>query len=86
MPIYLEMITRDPLKIPVYNDSYWRSFDDTSSPLPGRDVAKTLRLVKTKASKKPLPTLAGLSPEAQVKLEDDYNNQCIQWGRKNLDL
>jgi len=86
MPIYLEMITRDPLKIPVYNDSYWRSFDDTYSPLPGRDLAKMLNLVRTKASKKPLPRTTGLSPEAQLKLEDDGNNQCIQYGRKNLDL
>ncbi len=86
MPIYLEMITRDPLKIPVYNDSYWRSFDDPYSPLPGHDLARTLWLVKTTASKKQLPTLTGLSPEAQVKLEDDLNNQCIQWGRKNLAL
>jgi sugar phosphate isomerase/epimerase len=86
MPIYLEMITRDPLKIPVYNDSYWRSFDDTYSPLPGRDLAKILNLVRTKASKKPLPRTTGLSPEAQLKLEDDYNNECIQYGRKNLDL
>lgn len=86
MAIYLEMITRNPLKIPVYNDSYYRSFDDTYSPFPAHDLAKMLRLVKTKASKKPLPTLAGLSPEAQLKLEDDLNNQCIQWGRKNLNL
>jgi sugar phosphate isomerase/epimerase len=86
MPIYLEMITRDPLKIPVFNDSYWRSFDDTYSPLPGRDVAKILNLVKTKASEKPLPSMTGLTPEAQLKLEDDYNNECIQWGRKNLNL
>jgi sugar phosphate isomerase/epimerase len=86
MPIYLEMITRDPLKIPVYNDSYWRSFDDTYSPLPGRDLAKILNLVRTKASKKPLPRTTGLSPEAQLKLEDDSNNLCIQYGRKNLAL
>jgi sugar phosphate isomerase/epimerase len=86
MPIYLEMITRDPLKVPVYTEAYWRSFEDPSSTISGHDLAKVLRLVKTKASKKPLPSMAGLSPEAQVKLEDDLNNQCIQWGRKNLAL
>ena len=86
MPIYLEMITREPLKVPVYAESYWRSFDDPYSTISGHDLAKVLKLVKTKGSKKPLPTIAGLSPEAQVKLEDDFNNQCIQWGRKNLAL
>jgi hypothetical protein len=49
-------------------------------------VAKILNLVKTKASEKPLPSMTGLTPEAQLKLEDDYNNECIQWGRKNLNL
>jgi sugar phosphate isomerase/epimerase len=86
MPIYLEMITRDPLKVPVYTESYWRSFTDPSSTISGQELAKVLRMVKTKSSKKPLPTMAGLSPEAQIKLEDDLNNQCIQWGRKNLAL
>jgi sugar phosphate isomerase/epimerase len=86
MLIYLEMITRDPLRVPVYLDSYWRSFDDTYSPLHARDLAKVLRLVKTKASKKPLPTIAGLSTEAAAKLEDDLNLQCVDWGRKNLAL
>jgi len=37
MPFDLEMITRDPLKIPVFTDKYWVTFDDQYSPLPGRD-------------------------------------------------
>ncbi len=82
----LEMITRDPLKIPVYTPKYWATFDDSYSPLPGRDLAKTLALVKKNKPKKPLPTIAGLSPEAQIKAEDDYNNQCIAWAKQNLDL
>ncbi len=86
MPFYLEMITRDPLKVPVYLKSYWRSFDDTYSPLPGRDLAGILRLVKTAGWKKPLPQVTGLGAEAAAKLEDGFNQQCIDWGRKNLDL
>jgi L-ribulose-5-phosphate 3-epimerase UlaE len=39
MQIYLEMITREPL-IPIYTDSYYRSFDDSYSSLPARDVAR----------------------------------------------
>jgi hypothetical protein len=42
------MITRDPLKIPVYTAKYWATFDDTYSPLPGRDLAKVLDLGKEK--------------------------------------
>ena len=46
MPFDLEMITRDPLKIPVFTDKYWVTFDDTYSPLPGRDFAKIAMLVR----------------------------------------
>ena len=30
--------------------------------------------------------MAGLTPDQQVKAEDDYNAQCIAWARQNLDL
>jgi 3-oxoisoapionate decarboxylase len=82
----LEMITRDPLKIPVYTPKYWASFDDTLSPLPGRDLAKVLDLVRKNKPKKPLPKTTGLSPEAQVKLENDLNAQCIAYARQNLGM
>jgi hypothetical protein len=32
MPFDLEMITRDPLKIPVFTEKYWATFDDAYSP------------------------------------------------------
>jgi 3-oxoisoapionate decarboxylase len=82
----LEMITRDPLKIPIYTPKYWATFDDTVSPLPGREVAKMMALVKKNKPKKPLPKTTGLSPEAAAKLEEDYNKQCIAYGRANLAL
>jgi sugar phosphate isomerase/epimerase len=78
----LEMITRDPLKIPVYTTKYWATFDDVGSPLPGRDLAKMLDRVRK--SKKPLPSMAGLTPEQRMKAEDDNNNQCIAYARQNL--
>jgi 3-oxoisoapionate decarboxylase len=82
----LEMITRDPLKIPIYTPKYWATFDDAVSPIPGRDVAKVMALVRKNKPKKPLPKMAGLSPEAAVKLEDDLNKQCIAYARQNLAL
>ena len=82
----LEMITRDPLKIPIYTPKYWATFDDTVSPLPARDLAKVLALVKKNRPKKPLPKVTGLSAQAAVKLEDDYNQQCIAYARQNLAL
>ena len=80
----LEMITREPLKIPVFTKKYWATFDDSYSPLPGRDLARVLEIVRN--AKKPLTTTAGLSPADALKLEDDLINRSIAYARKNLSL
>lgn len=86
MVFCLEMITRDPLKIPVFTDKYWATFDDTYSPLPGRDLAHVLSLVHKNPPKNPLPKITGKSPEDQVKYEDENNLACIAWARRNLNV
>ncbi len=86
MIINLEMITRDPLKVPVFTDKYWVTFDDSYSPLPGRDLARTLKTIRNNPPKKPLPRTTGLSQEEQVKLEDQYNRKCLEYARQYLDL
>jgi sugar phosphate isomerase/epimerase len=85
IPLNLEMITRDPLKIPVFTDKYWVTFDDTYSPLPGRDLAWTLNLVRRNKSKSPLPRTTGMSAEAQLKLEDENIAKSLDYARRNLD-
>ncbi|MDQ6665571.1 MAG: sugar phosphate isomerase/epimerase [Acidobacteriota bacterium] len=82
----LEMITRDPLKIPVFTDKYWATFDDSYSPMPARDLAKTLELVRQNPPKTPLPKIAGLNSAEQVKAEDEYNLRCIAYAREHLGL
>ena len=82
----LEMITREPLKIPVLTPTYWATFDDTYSPLPGRDLARVLEIVRTTPPKTPLTRTAGLSPADGLKLEDDMINRSIVYARKNLSL
>jgi sugar phosphate isomerase/epimerase len=86
MMFNLEMITREPLKIPVYTAKYWATFDDPRSPLPGHDLAKTLDLVRKNPPKKPVPHTAGLSAEAALKLEDDNNSASRDYAGKNLGL
>jgi len=86
MMFNLEMITREPLKIPVYTAKYWATFDDPRSPLPGHDLAKTLEMVRKNPPKKPVPHTAGLSPEAALKLEDDNNSASRDYARQNLGL
>jgi sugar phosphate isomerase/epimerase len=85
-PFDLEMITRDPLKIPVFTSKYWVTFDDTYSPLPGRDLAKVLDIVRKNKPKSPLPRTTGMSAEAQMKLEDENVGKSIAWARQNLSL
>jgi hypothetical protein len=82
MPLDLEMITRDPLKIPIYTDQYWATFQD----VPGQQVAHMMQIIQKNPPKKPLPTIAGLELAARKKLEEDYNLACIRYARENLGL
>jgi sugar phosphate isomerase/epimerase len=82
----LEMITRDPLKIPVLTKKYWATFDDSYSPLPGRDLARMLEIVRTTPPKTPLTKTTGLSAPDALKLEDEMIKRSIAWARKNLSL
>ena len=78
--------TRQPLKIPVLTRKYWGTFDDSSSPLPGRDLARILEIVHTTQIRTPLTTTAGLGPAEALKLEDDLITRSIAYARKNLSL
>ena len=82
----LEMITRDPLKIPVFTQKYWATFDDSYSPLPGRDLARILEIVRKTPPKRPLTRTTGLSAADALKLEDDQIARSIAWARQNLSL
>jgi len=82
----LEMITRDPLKIPVFSKKYWATFDDSYSPLPGRDLARMLEIVRKTPLKKPLTRTTGLSAADALKLENEMIDRSIAWARTNLAL
>jgi L-ribulose-5-phosphate 3-epimerase UlaE len=82
MPLDLEMITRDPLKVPIYTEQYWATFQD----VPGQQVARMMQIIQKNPPRKPLPTIAGLDLPARKKLEEDYNVACIRYARQNLGL
>jgi sugar phosphate isomerase/epimerase len=84
-PFDLEMITRDPLKIPVFTDKYWVTFD-ASSPLPGRDLAHTLELVRKHKPASPPPQATGLSTAGLVQLESECVRKSIEYARRRLSL
>jgi sugar phosphate isomerase/epimerase len=78
----LEMMTRDPLKVPCLTRKYWATFAD----LPGRHLADTLAMVRAKAAKQPLPRINGFSVEEKLKLEDDNVRRCLTYAREHLGL
>jgi len=63
----LEMITRDPLKVPCLTDKYWAAM----SGVPASELAATLGLVKRNDSTKPLPGTSELDLLAQLALEEE---------------
>jgi sugar phosphate isomerase/epimerase len=77
----LEMITRDPLRIPCLADRYWA----TMKAVPARDLAAALNLVREKAATNPLPRTTGLGPDQQLELEDKNVRDCIAAARSLLE-
>ncbi len=78
----LEMITRDPLKVPVYTDKYWTTLGE----LQAQPLAAALALVQHRSSAKPLPRTSDKSLAAQVAYEEQNNVACFTYARRELGL
>jgi len=78
----LEMITRNPLRVPCLTDKYWATFPARS----GRYLARTLALVREKTASQPLPSIDRLPKEAQRRLEENNVLQCLAYARERLGL
>jgi sugar phosphate isomerase/epimerase len=83
MLFQLEMITRDPLKVPIFTEQYWKVYDD-KSPVPPRDLAMLVEWVRKHPPKKPLPKISGLTSEQVLALEDELNQRSIDYARAHL--
>lgn len=72
-----ELITRDPLQIPVLTEDYYRT-------LPFREPLREewMAMIRTKQSV--LPKVEHLSPEQRLQAEEDNNRQVMLWGLANL--
>ena len=80
----LEMITREPLKIPVLTRKYGRRSTTPTARCPAASSRACSR--SSRPPKKPLTRTAGLSPADALKLEDDLINRSIAYARKHLSL
>lgn len=76
----LEMITRDPLKVPCLSDRYWATFPE----LPARALARSLALVRAHPPGKPLPRISPLAPADRLRAEDENIRRCLAFARDRL--
>ncbi len=76
----LEMITRDPLKVPCLTEGYWVTFPD----LPGRHLAHTLSLVRSRPTTGHLPRISTLPRDDQLRAEDDNLRRCLAFAHDSL--
>lgn len=78
----LEMITRNPLKVPCLTDAYWIPFPARN----GRFLARMLRLVAARASRKPLPVVDGKTAPQVLAYEEENVRRCLEHARTQLQL
>jgi sugar phosphate isomerase/epimerase len=76
----LEMMTRDPLKVPCLTERYWVAMGD----VPGCDLARTLRMVRARGAKQDLPRISPLSLAEQFQREDENVQKCLAYAQEHL--
>ncbi len=77
----LEMITRDPLKVPCLKDQYWATFNGAVS---GREMAHTLASVRKHEPDKPLPRISKLNLAKKLALEEKNILKSFEYARAEL--
>jgi sugar phosphate isomerase/epimerase len=78
----LEMIARDPLKVPVLTPKYWA----TMPGVPAADLAWTLHTVKARTPREPLPRIDSLPLEQRVQYEQRMVEDSLAYARVHLGL
>ena len=77
----LELITRDPLKVPVLSESYWKTFPD----LPARELARALKFVQARTTDN-LQYISRLDPAEQIAREDANVRASLDYARDVLQI
>jgi sugar phosphate isomerase/epimerase len=76
----LEMITRDPLKIPCLTKGYWATFDEVSA----SELAGFLYKIKKGKSASPLTVISKNSADDRLALEIENNKASLKYARQRL--
>ncbi len=77
----LELITRDPLKVPCLSEKYWATLPN----LPARDLVRMLRLAREHQAEE-LPVVSALPPEQQVDRERANVAASLVYARRELGI
>ncbi len=75
----LEMITRDPLEVPVLEERYWTTFPK----LPAADLASTLKLAQ-QGKPETLPKIAGRDDAGKLAFEEANVLESFAYAKKEL--
>jgi hypothetical protein len=76
------MMTRDPLVIPCLTDTYWATCGD----VPGRDLARTLAMVRKHTRKDRLPKITSLTQADQLAAEERNVRESFRYANKKLEF
>lgn len=76
----LEMITRDPLRVPCLTAKFWAAL----ASVPAADLAAMLALVRRKQRQKPLPSIGTRSHVDQLRAEAENIARSIDYARRRL--
>jgi sugar phosphate isomerase/epimerase len=74
----LEMITRDPLKIPCLTEDYWATFDE----MKGVEFEKVMAMIEKNEFKTDLPSTSNLDSEGRLAFEEANVLECLKVSRK----
>ena len=77
----LEMITRDPLKIPCFKENYWATFEDQKA----ERLSKAMEWIRAN-SQDDLPNVSDKSFEEKIEYEELNNRLSVEYAEKRLGL
>lgn len=79
--LFLELITRDPLHVPILGEQYWETLEE----IPAGQMAKVWALVKNRG-RKTFPRVSDLPAQEQVELELKNIRGSLHFARTKLHL
>ena len=78
----LEMITRDPLKVPCLSDEYWSTFPEAVP----QALARMLRTVRQNNYRTDLPEVSHLAVEERLAVEEQNILTSLQYSKSQLGM